>query len=392
MSKPADFENSDSVETRPSLETITTAEEVTSEKILDSTQTVREQEELPEEVLFVGKIEFPKSARGIFVSRLTMPDGIKLLDIADTAQIHVRTIIALDTTLRQFGQFLEINSFSTRESNLFYWKYGTIYMKDFDSELMDRNQTRIHGGAITYFTSTFRDWSISLVTQGHSLTYMSDVQTTSDAVAIAPDVLYSLDDEDRVVIEICYATSFLDAHARMIEEYNAMPNFKAGIIVKIAYPIQNEGDVTFPGGIKYSVNDGAYVAIFYERQTEDGTLQAVSAISFGDTPLPAAFRTRLTFPTGLDAVQGYLETDVNPCDAAHLDDYIYRLPARALLLVNENDPNTITGSAVNQIPVEINLTIDLFELKQHIRTGIRQTNRQVLQGARDVVRDEPTLR
>jgi hypothetical protein len=79
--------------------------------------------------------------------------------------------------------------------------------------------------------------------------------------------------------------------------------------------------------------------------TDDGNLHVVRAISFGDTPLPANFHNRITLLTGLDAVEGYLETDINPCDAAHLEGYIYRLPARALLLVNENDQKTITGHA-----------------------------------------------
>ena len=79
------------------------------------------------------------------------------------------------------------------------------------------------------------------------------------------------------------------------------------------------------------------VPIYYECPTDDGNFQVVRAISFGDTPLPVNFHNRITLLTGLDAVEGYLETDINACDAANLQVYVFQLRARALLLVDEND-------------------------------------------------------
>ena len=62
----------------------------------------------------------------------------------------------------------------------------------------------------------------------------------------------------RVVIEICDATWFKDAHARMLNEYNAMPNLKPRITVKIAYPIQMKVTKCFPRESRTD-DDGAYL-------------------------------------------------------------------------------------------------------------------------------------
>ena len=67
-----------------------------------------------------------------------------------------------------------------------------FYTKDFDPELMDGNQTRIHAGA----SDQRLEIGLFLVTHEHSLSYVSDVSTSNEAVAIAPDAVYSLNDED----------------------------------------------------------------------------------------------------------------------------------------------------------------------------------------------------
>jgi hypothetical protein len=183
---------------------------------------------------------------------------------------------------------------------------------------------------------------------------------------ITPDITFFHDDTAKLVIEVAYEQSLLSAHTK-VQQLLKIPGILGAIIIKIRFSLELTEERN-----RYKENAcGPMIYLFYSKSSSDSSETTIPevVISFGTIPLSLEEGNLIAAMTGFPSnrVSGKTESNPMECDQTGLVDFCHTIPPNTMLVDNRDDAKSITNYAMDDLPANHYLQIDLYEVKQIIR-------------------------
>jgi hypothetical protein len=278
-------------------------------------------------------------------------------------------VLARDVTLTEFQRFLESNdehprkAFSLVQGSIVYLPIECSKQSHIHAECADHIRQKIN-----VFCSGLHTTAKMKVREGTPV--QSDTNT-----AFFPDVVFSINNEAKIVVEIAYSQDLANAHAR-IQQLARIPGVLGTILVKIRWPFDLNGARSL-----YDEDDGKMVYCYYSRPNNMtvANIPPDTVISFGNQPLTLAEKTHIANVTGfpVNTISGVMDGVDEQCDEEGLNAFCHTIPPYNMLVMNSTDVTSITGHPMTQLPVNHHFFLDLFLVKKSIHEGVVSENHDV---------------